>query len=51
MIIQRIITNLGAFAKLQEATIKFVMSVRQSVCPTVCPSARLSARMEQFDCH
>jgi hypothetical protein len=31
--------SLGAFAKLRKATIRFVTSVRSSVCPSVRPSA------------
>jgi len=37
MNISRALPFLGAFAKLRKATVSFVMSVRQSVCPSICP--------------
>jgi len=42
---------LGAFAKLRQMTISFVISIRPSVRPSVCPCVRPSVRMEQLGAH
>ena len=39
---------LGAFPKLQNATIRFVMSVRPSVCLSVCPLGTILAPNERI---
>jgi len=39
---------LGAFQKLRQATISFVMSNCLSFRPSICPSARKSVRMKQW---